>query len=339
MMKRYTYKDEPIRIYGLPEFEKNKRLTRLPDELIERIPSLSHLGRRCPGARMEFRTNATELTVSLDFKTLSVDVGMSLYHCQSAFVQVGEHTEAEFIGLVNPPDYSTKTVEKTFKLSGELQQVTIWIPRNEQMECISISVPDEAEVLEPSGYKYETPIVYYGSSITEGGCSCNIFNAYNAIISRHLDTDYINLGFSGSAKGEPEMANYISGIDMSIFVYDYDHNAPNVEHLEATHEPFFKRIREARPTLPIVMMTRPKASYNEDEKRRREVVRATYENALAKGDGNVYFLDGETFYGENDRELCSMDVIHPNDLGFHRMAAVVEPLIKELLEKGETKNG
>ena len=331
-MKTYTYKDEPIRIYGLPEFEKTKRLTRLPDELIEKLPVLEHLGRRCPGARMEFRTDAAELTVKLEFKTLAVDVGMSLYHCQSAFVQVGEHTEAKFIGLVNPPDYSTKTVEKTFKLSGEMQSVTVWIPRNEQMECVSISVPDEATVTAPNGYKYAKPIVYYGSSITEGGCCCNIFNAYNAIISRHLDVDYFNLGFSGRAKGEPEMAHYIKTLDMSIFVYDYDHNAPNVEHLKSTHEPFFEIIRAAKPDLPIIMMTRPKAFYTDDDKKRREVVKATYERALKNGDKNVYFIDGESFYGENDRELCSLDVVHPNDLGFYRMAEKIEPVIAKILK-------
>ena len=331
-MKTYRYNDEPIRIYGLPEFNRSGRLARLSDELIERIPSLSHYGRRCPGGRMELRTDAKSITVRVELKTLNVDVGMSLYNCQSAFVTVGNHTEAVYLGLVNPKDYSEKVFEKTFTLSGEMQNVTVWLPRNEQLESISVTVPDEASVLPPVGYKHETPIVYYGSSITEGGCCCNIFNAYNAIISRHLDTDYVNLGFSGSAKGEMPMADFISTLDMSVFVYDYDHNSPNPEHLRATHEPFFKRIREAKPSLPIIMMTRPKASYNAEERLRREIVRQTYENAVANGDKNVYFIDGETFYGEDDRELCSGDTIHPNDLGFFRMANVIEPLIKDLLK-------
>ena len=334
-MKTYTFRDTPIKIFGLAGFAKDGRLQRLPDEVIEQVPSLHHLGRRCPGARMEFRTDAKSLTVVLDFKTLSVDVGMSLYHCQSAFVQVGKRTESTYIGLVNPSNYEMKHVEKTFALSGEMQDVTVWLPRNEQMECVSITAPDEATVLAPTEYTYSKPILYYGSSITEGGCSCNIFNAYNAIISRHLDVDYYNFGFSGNAKGELAMADYINTIDMSIFVYDYDHNAPNAMHLAATHEPFFKRIREAHPDLPVIMMTRPKAKYTEEEIMRREIVKATYENALAAGDTNVYFLDGETFYGESDRELCSMDTIHPNDLGFLRMAQCIEPLIEKLLKEGK----
>jgi hypothetical protein len=81
------------------------------------------------------------------------------------------------------------------------------------------------------------------------------------------------------------------------------------------------------------MLTRPKVRYTEEEKQRRQVIRQTYENALTSGDKNVYFLDGETFYGETDRELCSTDLIHPNDIGFLRMAEKIEPYVKALLNK------
>ena len=331
-MKTYRHDDKPIRVFGLPEFTKTGKLTRLPDDVIEKVPSLAHYGRRCHGARMEFMTDAEELTVEFKLKTLSVDRGMSLYHCQSAFVLAGDRRTSEYLGLVTPPDYETKQVSKTFKLSGQMQNITVWLPRNEQVEYISVTVPDEATVKEAPDYTYPVPILYYGSSITEGGCCCNGFNCYNGIISRHLDVDFISLGFSGSAKGEPAIAEYIKTLDFSVFVYDYDHNAPNRVHLERTHEPFFKMIREAKPNVPIIMMTRPKVKYDEDERLRREIVRKTYENAVAAGDENVYFLDGETFYGESDRELCSMDLIHPNDLGFYRMAMTIEPTVKKILE-------
>ena len=332
-MKTYSYKDEPIKIYGLANFDKDKRLTRLPDEVIKKVPTLEHYGRRCPGARMRFRTDAKQITVKLEFKTLSVDVGMSLYHCQSVFVQAGSTTDARFLGLINPKNYDDKRIAKTFELSGEMQDITVWLPRNEQIEDVFVEFPDEANVCAPTEYKYSKPILYYGSSITEGGCCCNIFNAYNAIISRNLDVDYYNLGFSGSAKGELPIADFINTLDISIFVYDYDHNAPNVAHLKATHQPFFNRVRQAKPDLPVVMLTRPKAEYNEDEKQRREIVKATYEAAVASGDKNVYFIDGEGFYGDSDRELCSMDTIHPNDLGFYRMAQKIQPLIADILKK------
>ena len=80
------------------------------------------------------------------------------------------------------------------------------------------------------------------------------------------------------------------------------------------------------------MMTRPAEIYYDNYKARREVVRATYDAAVAAGDKNVYFIDGETFYGETNRNLCSIDRCHPNDLGFFRMANVIRPTLEKMLE-------
>ena len=81
------------------------------------------------------------------------------------------------------------------------------------------------------------------------------------------------------------------------------------------------------------MMSRPYAVYGEDEKRRREIIKRTYENALNAGDKNVFFIDGESYFkNDPDLHLCFIDTIHPNDLGFFKMAQVVEPVIKKILE-------
>ena len=332
-MKEYTYKDYPIKIFGIPDFDKHKKITRLPDDVIERVPSLEFLGRRPMGVRAGFRTNSKKFTLKFEFETLSVDIGMSICACQSAFVFVGERKTSRFLGICNPYNYESKIFENTFTKSDEMEDVTIFLPRNEIIKTFSIFIEDEAEILPPTPYKYSTPILYYGSSITEGGIACNVTNGYNAVISRHLDADYYNLGFSGSAKGELAMADFINTLDISLFVYDYDHNAPDVEHLRRTHEPFFKRIRESKPNLPILMMTRPYANYGSDEQARKEVVYTTYKNAIDSGDKNVYFIDGETFFKDDpDKELCFIDTVHPNDLGFYKMVQVIEPVIKQILE-------
>jgi hypothetical protein len=175
--------------------------------------------------------------------------------------------------------------------------------------------------------------LYYGSSITEGGCCSKPGNAYNAFISRWLDADYYNMGFSGAAAGELDVCDYLNTIEKSIFVMDYDHNAPSPEHLKETHEPFYKRIREYDKNVPIVMISRPNPELDpEDANKRFEVIKETYENAKASGDNNVYLIDGRTFFGTVDREACTADKIHPNDLGMFRMAEVIAPVIKNILD-------
>ena len=47
---------------------------------------------------------------------------------------------------------------------------------------------------------------------------------------------------------------------------------------------------------------------------------AKAEKARANGDRNVYFIDGKDLLKGRDREDNTVDGVHPNDLGFYRMA-------------------
>ena len=324
--------DAPLSVHGAPFWKSEKTLRRLPLELMEELPGLSFFGRRCPGARVRFKTNSQNIRVRFEFEKVGPDAGMSMFACLAANVLTGDGKYGNFLGMVCPEHCGETMADRTLTKNGDMENITIHLPRNELIKSFEIYIDDGAEILPPDPYKYEKPVVFYGSSITEGGCCCNIINAYTSILSRHLDFDYINLGFSGSARGEKQMAEFIKGLDMSVFVYDYDHNADSPEQLKETHEPFFRIIREANPTLPVIMMTRPKNNYSEEEKQRREIVKTTYLNAVNSGDENVYFIDGETFFGSADANACLIDGLHPNDLGFHRMAEKIEPLMKEILE-------
>lgn len=331
-MKIYSYKDAPLTVFGVPFFEENKNFHRLPPALRQALGGdMERLGTRCPGARIGFRTNASEFSVKLTFSRLSLDIGMSLFAGQSINVMVGERETARLIGLVDPPNYETTTVEKKFKKSGEMEEVTLWLPRNDEVTDVTVTLPDDAQIEPPTPYKYGKAL-FYGSSITEGGCCCNVTNNYIALLSRWLDMDFYNFGFSGSARGQLEMADYINTVDMSLFIMDYDHNAPNAVHLQSTHELFYKRIREKHPTMPILMLSRPDFERDPDGYARRAVIEQTYQNAVAAGDRNVYYIDGETFFGKTDRGICTIDTVHPNDIGFYRMAEVILPTVKKMLD-------
>jgi len=340
-MKTYRYSDAPLEIHGLPYYERDRKLERVPDDVLEKLlaenptSGIKSLGKRCPGARVCMRSDTKKFTVRLEMASISPDVGMAIFDCQAINVMVGSHTNARFLGLVNPPNYDTPKAEKTFLKSGEMEDIVLWFPRNERVVTIEIDVEDDATVLAPTPYRYP-PMLYYGSSITEGGCCCRMTNVYNALISSDLDVDFYNYGFSGSARGELALADAIADIPMSIFVYDYDHNAPSVEHLQKTHEPFFCRIREKNPDLPVIMVTRPSYIPSSDTDRRAEVIYATYRNAVNAGDKNVWFVDGREFFG-NRAALCSCDNCHPNDLGFYFMAEKIKPIVREILESRYAK--
>ena len=212
----------------------------------------------------------------------------------------------------------------------ELHDITINFPLYNDVCAVYISLENDCVLEKPLAEKYETPVVYYGSSITQGGCASHAGNAYQNIISRRLSTNFLNFGFSGSCLAELEMIDYLATLDMSVFVYDYDHNASNYERLQNTHERGFKRFRQLRPDVPVIMIT--SADISTDREKRINVIRTTYENALKSGDKNVYFINGDDIYAPVGKQYCTVDKCHPNDLGFYCMANTIEPVIRKILE-------
>lgn len=332
-MKTFSFRDAPIEVHGLPFWNQTHTLERIPPEDLKAFPLLSHFGRRCPGARICFRTNSTKLTIRLSLETLSFDIGMSIFACQSIDVLIGPRSNPRFAGLVSPPNYETRSAEKTFLKSSDWEDITLFLPRNERITDLQILLDDNADIQPPTPYAHG-PVLYYGSSITEGGCCCRVSNPYNALLSQWLDCDYYNFGFSGSALGEPEMADLICRTPMNVFVFDYDHNAPTPEHLQQTHEPFFLRIRKHFPSLPIILLSRPTFSPSQDANMRAHIIQQTYLNARANGDSRIWFIDGRSYFG-SEASLCSSDDCHPNDLGFYRMAKTLEPILKQALACAE----
>ena len=244
-------------------------------------------------------------------------------------------------GSFTPPIDRTDCYESLIVFGNrEMKDVIIHFPLYDGVNELLIGVEPDAVVEKGGVYDSELPIIYYGSSITQGGCASRPGNAYTNIITRNLNLDHINLGFSGSGKGEPVMAEYIAEQPMSLFFYDYDHNAPDVEYLAKTHEAFFLTIREKHPELPIIMASEtdtPKTLQKaEDILRRRDVILRTYANAVKRGDNQVMFIDGTEVFKEAHKlgvaaDSCTVDGVHPNDLGFACMAKVFGYAIKEML--------
>jgi hypothetical protein len=218
--------------------------------------------------------------------------------------------------------------------------LTLNLPISRKISKLLIGVEEGAEIIEAPDYSLKKPIVFYGSSITQGNCSSRPGMSYENILSRKLDFDYINLGFSGSAKGEDAIADYIATLDMSIFVLDYDHNAPNPDHLRGTHEKMFLKVREKHPDLPILILTRPRPKHKliGDVATRQEVVRETYENALARGDKNVWYIPGTELIRDEIADDWSVDGIHPTDLGFFSMADAIAPTLEKMIKLVKDRN-
>lgn len=167
----------------------------------------------------------------------------------------GEDGKLTYYGVFMPNNDS-KGYESIVNFpTREKREILIHFPLYCAITELSIGLPEGASLEKWGGYKREKPIVFYGSSVTQGACANTPGTDYIGRVSRRFDTNYMNLGFSGSAKGEDTMMAYLASLDMSVFVYDYDYNAPTVEHLRKTHYKGYRTIRDAQPNLPIVICT------------------------------------------------------------------------------------
>lgn len=335
-----------VKVYGTQV--KGEGLRRIPAAVAEKVSeSVATLSKQSSGIRLCFATDSRNLTIKAKYSAISNFYHMPLSGCagfdlfEQFKVQDREVTEPWKVDYCSPQGvvsrwlhnymiptdtYERLEVESTWHQEEEgIHHYMLFLPLYAAVEQLEIELDDSAN-LSDHAYPYVNtkPYVFYGSSITHGGCANKPSNAYLAILSRKYHVDFLNLGFSGSAKGECEMADYIASLDMEAFVLDYDFNAPDVEWLQATHEPFFKRIRSAHPYLPIYILTAcahgRTHSHYQTLLERRKTIRRTYENAIAASDKNVFFLDmTECFYGDGCQSFC-VDAVHPTDAGFMRMA-------------------
>lgn len=323
----FDAQDPVFSLHGV--FFNGKGYVRLPDDVAKATSHGVHVLSKCtPGGRLRFKTSSKYIAI----KMTCPEIMRHNRTAMSGLCGFDMFSGNRYITTFIPPLDAKDGYELIYDFSNEeLRDITIHFPLYNEVSSLRIGLDKNSEILPPEPYAVELPVVYYGSSITQGGCASRPGSAYQNLLSIFLNIDHINLGFSGNAKGEQIMADYIAGLKMSAFVMDYDYNAPTPMHLKETHEPFFRTVREANPTLPILIMSRPRHYLSDEDVIRRDIVRQTYENAIANGDKNVYYIDGSTLMNDEIRDLGTVDGTHPTDLGFFSMAKRIEPVLKEML--------
>lgn len=322
----YNVRQEPFKLYGLHDYKNGPGFRRMPEDIAKAVnEGVGVLNRNTSGGRVRFKTDSPYVAIKAIMPSAKVMSHMTIAGSCGFDLYINQGGQSRYFKTFMPPANIKDGYESVVYFNDKgMKDLTINFPLYNDVTELYIGVQQSAALLIGDEYKIKTPVVYYGSSITQGGCASRPGNSYPAIISRKLDCDYINLGFSGSARAEDIIAEYISGLKMSVFVYDYDHNAPDVNHLAETHERMFKKIRSKNPDLPVVMVSKPDFNcYFESDIKRRDIIYNTYINAVKSGDGNVYFIDGQSLFKDSDRDSCTVDGCHPNDLGFMRMAEVI----------------
>lgn len=322
---------EPFRYYGLRE-----DFTRVPEDVAKATsPAVERMARYTVGGRVRFATDSDYVVLHADVGVHELPFTTTVVTCWSFDLLKRVNGEWQLAGSFCPSQGEGKDYIESRIFVGEgRKELMISFPLFSAIPDFAIALREGSNVWAPEEYTYPTPVVFYGSSIVHGSCAGRPSTCYPAIVSQLLDTDFISLGFSGAALCEPAIIDYIGTLTMSVFVYDYDHNAPNAEYLEKTHYAGYERFRRAQPDTPVIMASKPDYYCGDvaENERRRQIVRASYERAVAAGDKNVSYIDGYTFYPDECRHFASADGCHPNDFGYYLMGKRFAEEIKKYLK-------
>ena len=327
---------------GFPFQETNFiKYYRLEASLFNKYPtestgSIQELAHHSSGGRIRFKTDATEISIEVNLKNPSRMTHMTWTGSLGCDIYVGSGTNRIYVTSVIPySDASSNTYTRTVALPAGMKEVTINLPLYAGIQKMYVGFPSGASIGSPDPYTIEKPIVFYGHSMTQGCSASRPGMSYPQIVTRALDANLVNFGFSGAAKGEQIVIDSIAKVDMSAFVMDYDYNAP-VDTLRATHYNVYKTIRDAHPDIPIIMISAANRGYKrsmDEVNTRIAIIMDTYNKAVAAGDTNVYFVNGSDIVSDGFRGDMFIDNTHMNDLGMHLMANTLYPILKEVLAK------
>lgn len=330
-MNTINFPDDRLKVFGLHWFSEDKPVVRrLPERLKDTVrPIVWELAQSPAGGRIRFRTDSTHISIRAKSPDYSV-----MHH----ITRIGEsgfdiYVDGFFAGSVSPRQDFTISADWTIAPDKKLRNIEISMPLYKSVTIESIGIDDDAVIKDPAPYRVPKPVVYYGTSITQGGCASTPGTTYQSFISRWLDADFVNLGFSGNGWGEPEMAAAVSEIDASCFVIDFWANV-GAEGYGEKLPGFVGPIRENHPEAPIIVVApfffTGDAVDPSDHDTQRKGSSAFVKQQQEQGDKHIYFYDGLEMISREEA-FGLVDGVHPNSLGFYLMAKAFAPFVKRVL--------
>ncbi|HLW50145.1 MAG TPA: SGNH/GDSL hydrolase family protein, partial [Sphingobacteriaceae bacterium] len=221
------------------------------------------------------------------------------------------------------------------EMDSTWKECLLYLPLYDSVDQLEIGIGNAAgfEFVE-SPFKYNIPV--YGTSIVQGASASRPGLAYPARLSRQTDLDFINLGISGSAKMEPEVADMIANLQMDALIIDCVPNCSPDNITERTAD-FIRIIREKQPGIPIITIEGAlfeSGNFNQktaadmllrNHRFRQEITR------LQQSDPHLYLIGADGLMGDDHEG--TIDGTHPNDLGFDRMLQKIRPATKNILQQ------
>ena len=287
------------------------------------------------GLYISFKSNTSK--IKLDWTTRSTYLGANTTGIMARGMDLytKENGKWIFAGAALPNQQSVKSdYDVVQNMTKTEKEFLLYLPLWNELTDLKIGIDETANFInQPIVYKKK--IVVYGSSIVQGASASRPGMSYPSILSRKTGYEWINLGLSGNAKIEIEIAEMMKDIqNVDLFILDCVPNSSE-EEIKARTIPFVKLLRKYHPKTPILMVEsiiRPMSKFDQighqNMMQQNKAYRNQYEALIKEGVTNLYLLKGDNLIGTDNEG--STDGIHPNDLGFSRLSTAIEQKVNEI---------
>lgn len=319
---------------------ENTELTfsRLPvDKKGEIRKEVWDLGLNSAGVAVRFNTNSKKIGIrwtllnnfNMPHMAGTGIRGIDLYY-------LDEHGEWHFTGTAQPKVDKESERIVVSNMDGNYREYMAYLPLYDGVTSVSIGVTEDAELTAPKTRELTKgackPIVFYGTSITQGGCASRPGMVYTSIISRERHKECVNLGFSGNARMDFALAECLARIDADSYVIACLENCTKKTLQDSAYK-WLVYLAKERPEAPIYMVENIMYTYTLLDIDARNVTaeknaywRKIYERLVSEGYKNFVYIDTIGLTGPDYEG--SVDGAHQTDLGFLRMSEKLLQYIK-----------
>jgi hypothetical protein len=332
---------ETLRLEGRGWPDMVRPYYRLPESVEGKVSNDVWSWSKCSsGLAVQFRTSSSRIAVRWTLPSDQLGLGMLESTSCSGLDLYVQGTEGwRWLNSAAPVAQSNETI-LVDEASESERTFLLLLPLYNQLQSLEIGVAEGATFLQDEA-DADRPLVFYGTSITQGAFATRPGATLPAIMRFRLDRETVNLGFFGSARMEVEMASTLAEVDSGAYVIEPIANMIGLNVKERAYE-FLMRLLEKQPDTPIILMEHP--DYRMDLfpdaplpgfKRGNRALRAAFDQVLAEGATNLYYVASEGIVVGDGKG--TVDGIHATDLGFERIADALEPVLREVLaEESQT---
>lgn len=317
------------------EYDENKNFRRLNKTDKKNVRNVIwNLSQNSSGVQIHFETNSSKIAVKFQLSEFSNGGNINNIAKNGVDLYVNNNYHWQFVNSGIPLGKINQVMLIKNMVNSD-KKFILNLPLYNSIEKIEIGIEKNSKINFYNHFKGK--MVVYGTSITQGASASRPGLAYTNIISRKLNKEVVNLGFSGNAFFEKKLALILCKNNPDFFIIDATPNSSPLI-IKNNTKAFLQTIISCKPKTPIIVLEsiireNSKLNFGNENTfgslkyiKKQNIELEKIVNSLKAN--NLYYIKADSLIG-NDTE-ATVDGTHLNDLGMVRISKQIINKIKQI---------